>query len=888
MSGRRASSGAFERLVVRLYRVLVRLYPLDFRTRFGERMVEDFRRLVSEECRAGTRGQVRVWRRVVRDVSTSLPGEWWRRLFGRVRQHGRRGNGMMREDARMAFKSLTRAPVFTLTVVAILAIGIGINTAAFSVVSAYVVRPLPFPDSERIVEIGPVDEVSWTELDEIFRPAVSWDLDAFTILGGDRPDQVRGAWVTPGFFELHGIEPALGRGFLPSESGAGAASVAVLSHGLWQRRYGGDADVIGRTFSAFSSDRPDDAEVFTIVGVLPEDFWFYSPYTELLVPLRGERSPYVARLRDGVTMDAAGDYLTRLEASRMDDVPERFRVELTPLRESYAAEVRPVLTTLIVAVLLVLLIACVNTGVLLLVRASGREAEFGVRAALGAGRRRIARQLLAEGALIAAAAGALGVALAASALTTFGVVIEQRLGTPVPGGAGMLHLDGFSLTVALGAAVVTGLFFGLVPTVSLGGSRVFRALREAGGQSSPSSRRRSIRNAMVVSVVALSLALLVAAGLMVRSAIYLQRQELGFEPERLSVVDVNLRRRSYPELGQRAEFFRRLVEGTRTLPGVEDAGVVLRAPFLWRLAGSPVEAEGRPVADPESGPTALNLNVGDGYFRAMGISLTRGRGFGDQDVAGAPLVTVVSGSLAQRLWPGQDPLGKRLRYLPRSQREPATRVDEVPWVTVVGVVSDVVHSFPEEGPETYTPIRQGTPALAHLVVRSRAAGERWEESLVALVRGLDPEVPVSAPMSMEAAVSDAMGNTRFLAGLLGAFAGFAFVLAVLGLYGVVSYTVAQARRDVAIRIALGAGASRVLGEVMREGLSLVSVGVVLGLAGAMGLSGVLASQLHGVSTMDTATFSMVTAALSSAAILAIFVPARRAAGADPMEVLRQE
>jgi putative ABC transport system permease protein len=763
----------------------------------------------------------------------------------------------------------------------VLAVGIALNVLAFSVVNAYLLRPLPYPGGERLVAVNTWNALSWTEVSEVFDLAVSWDLDVFTLVGDGRPELVRGAWITPDFLEAYGVEPALGRTLSSDEAGRGGASVAMISHRLWRDRFGGDPGALGRTFRAYMSDRPEEAELFTIVGVLPEDYWYLNDFTDVLVPIREERAVYTARLRPGVGVEEAERYVAALAAGRIENAPPDFQVSVVSLRDQYVRGVRPSILVLQVAVFLVLLIACANAGVLVMVRSTRREREFGVRRALGAGRTRIVRQHLAEGLLVAGLAAVLGVALAGLAIGPTRDLVVERLGRSAPGGIEALTIDGSVVAVTVALTLLVGLLFGLVPLVVSRSRSLTAGLRD-GGRGGDTKHRRRLRDAMVVTEVALSLALLSGAGSMVRSALHLQRRDIGFDPSRVVTGEVGLREASYPDAAERHAFFDRLVARMRELPGVEAAAITAAAPFTNTFETGTVEGEQAPAF-----AEAVSGMVGDGYFQAMGIPILRGRDFGPSDDAGSEPVAIVSESLADELWPGQDPLGRGVRDVARSWVTAPPEPE--PFRRVIGVVGDIEREVGGvEGGDVYRPYRQASRLWMDVIARARPGAPPLVPAIEGVLRDLDPEVPLAGVVQLEEAVEAAAAPTRFMATLLSGLSAFAFLLAVVGLYGVIAYAARERRRDIAIRMALGADRSQVVGLFLSSGMAIAAAGVVLGLGGGVVLSRALEGQLHGVRPGDPATLALLAGALLATALAAVWIPARGAARSDPMEVLREE
>lgn len=876
-------------VVIALYRLLVRLrYGHDFRTRFGRRTVEDARALLADEVAAdGIAGGVRVVGRVLRDLLRPLPppihdAAEVPRVAGPHRRSSAAGTATrLAQDLGFAVRSLRREPRFVALLAGVLGIAVGLNLLAFSIVRAYLLQPLPYPGGERLVAVSTWGSVSWTEADEVFDLGMSWDLDAFTIVGEGRPVFTEGAWITPDFLEAYDVRAALGRVFTSEETGPDGGSVAMISHRLWQEQFGGTPDAIGRTFRAYMSDRPEEAELFTIVGVLPADYWYLNRFTDLLVPLGTERAMYTARLRPGVSVEEAETFLVRLTEGRIHDAPPDFRVTVESLREQYVSGVRPTVVVLQTAVLLVLLIACANAAVLLLVRGTRREHELAVRRTLGAGGLRIGRQLVGEGLILAGIAGVAGIGLAWLTLEAFRDIVVERLGDTVPGGIENLTMDPSVLGAALALFVCIGIVFGLVQL--LVGLRPLSSDRlRSSDRGGDTPARRRVRSVMVATEVALSLALLSAAGSMIRSALYLQHRDLGYRPERMVRTSLGLRAASYPTAEERHAFYDALASRTRTLPGVEAATIANAGPGTAVRETQTIEGEGAPAHG-----EAVVEEIGDGYFETLGIPLVRGRGFTIDDGPGSTPVAVVSESLAEMLWPGLDAIGQRIRPVARVWVEEPTDVE--PFHRVVGVVGDVIQDVggPEAG-DLYVPYRQASPLWMSMLVRMRAGTQAPLAQVEEVVRSLDPEVPIYEVEDMEAVMRDLRAPTRFMAGLLGGFSGFALLLAIVGLYGVVAYSVRERKRDVAIRMALGADDRRVVGLFLVSGMAVVGAGVGAGTWGGVALTRALEGQLHGVAANDPATFVPIVAALAASALLAIWVPARAAARGHPMEVLKGE
>jgi len=887
----------------RIYGILLHVrYPRDLVRSYGDDMRAAFERGARRNVeRDGAVGLAKFWRTIARDLLTPTPGplaprgdrrpgahavnRWKGKGKGTMGWTGGRRFAGFGEDLSFAVRSLVREPRFTGLVVGVLAVGIALNASAFAVLNAYLLKPLPFPEAQRLVSVRGAQAISWTEVGDVFDRAVSWDLDVFTILGEGRPEMVRGSWVTPDFLAAYGIEAQVGRTFLPEEADRGAAPVAMISGRLWRDRFGRDPSVLGRSFSAFTSDRPDHAELFTVVGVLPDDFWYFNAYTDVLAPIREERTLYAGRLRPDVPRERAESILTDMARSRMEDAPTGFRVEVVSQHEQHVASVRPTLVVLQAAVFLVLLIACANAAVLLLVRSARREHELGLRQALGAARTRLARQLLCEGGLIAGVASLVGLALASWALELGGPNVEAQLGLTVPGGPDALSIDGTVLFGAAALATLVGLAFGAVPLLTVLRGALASSFAEPRGGGTESKGRRRFRSAMVAAEVALSLALLVGAGLMVRSALHLQSQSLGFDPARTLAGSMGLREAQYPTPQDRVAVFEELRERFGSLPEVEAVG--LASARLFSTGFATRRYEGR-VGDRVTTADAVRWIVDESYFSTLRIPLLRGRDFASDDALDGEEVVVVSERLARDLFGGADPVGASIRLLP--QGVPGMEPPELErWRRVVGVVADVEREVrAEPAGDIYATFRQTAPTWMDAVVRVRSEAPDIVGRLEGAIAEVDPGIPFANPERLDVVVDDAMEPTRYLASLLVGFSAFALILAIVGLYGVIAYTVRQQKRDIAIRIALGADRGSVVSMFVRQGLVMVGAGLVLGTLGGLLLGRALGEDLHGVSPGDPATHLSLAAILALSAFAAVWVPARRAAVSDPMGVLREE
>jgi putative ABC transport system permease protein len=805
----------------------------------------------------------------------------------------RRLEDEMFQDLRFGMRMLLKHPGFTLIAVLTLALGIGANTAIFSVVNALMLRPLPFPDPERLVWVEEVSRtnavdspdgrhfIDWQEQSRTLEEIAQIDEETWTLTGAGEPERVACGKISARFFPMLGVQLlAKGRNFTAAEDRPGGDRVAIISHSLWQRRYGGDQEIIGKAITL------NDAS-YTVIGLLPANFQVFYPY-EVWMPLaldieeerasgRTSYNATVARLKPGVTLEQArGELDMLLQRYRTARPGERQRLvdsraRLTPLQEHLLGDTRRPLLVLLGAVGLVLLIACANVANLLLARAGTRQKELAIRAALGAGRFRLARQMLTEYLLLAIGGGAAGLLLAywltrllGSLNSTDAIGEMARVAT--------ITIDrrvlGFTLLISL----LTGLLFGLLPALQLSRPDLNVSLKEGGRSSGP--RGRGLRSALMVSEVALAIVLLVGAGLLIRSFAKLLNVDPGYRAENLLTARISLPPR-YRDNSQRVEFYERLLQRLTALPGVAAAGATSHLPLTGYNLGSTLRVEGR---SPEEGEKPLSVpvaRVNPDYFRAMGIGLRAGRLFNDADTQGAPGVALLSETLARRLFPSEDPIGKRLSLAGSS-------------TTVIGVVSDIRYTGLDGEIEqaVYLSYRQLPRSGMGLILRGAVEPARLAPALRNAVREIDQALPVYDVMAMNERLSHSMAARRFILLLVGGFAALALLLAGVGVYGVISYVVTQRTHEIGIRMALGAQSADVLRLFIKQGMAMVLLGVGLGLLGAFGLTRVMSSMLFGVVATDPMTFACVALLLSSIALLACYLPARRAARFDPWVALR--
>ena len=797
----------------------------------------------------------------------------------------------MLQDVRYALRSLRRHPVFAFTAILTLALGIGANTAIFSAVNGVLLRPLPYPEPDRLLTIwghqasigretaSLPDFLDWRKA-RSFSGMAAWANASFTVTGTGEPQVVTGAQVTPNYFRVLGVTVPRGRDFRDAEEQDGGR-VAVLSQGYWQRAYGGRAEVVGRQITL--SGTP-----YTIVGVgarglaLPEEVDVWTPLQiDATLGRRNDFLQVIGRLAPGVTPQAAGAELATIARRLEAEYPNSnagWGVELIGLQERMVGEIRPALLVFMGAVGLVLLIVCANVANLMLARVAAREREVTIRAALGASRRRLVRQLLTESVLLALAGGVLGLGLA-----VWGVSALRALDASTLPRLNEVHLDGGALAFALLLSVGTGLLFGVVPAIRVLGFDLRGGLAEGGRGLSGARAGARTRTALVLAEVALASVLLVGAALLLRSFVGLQRVDPGFTTQGILTARVTLPRARYDDPPRQVAFADALLERARALPGVSSASLSTNAPVdegmsYWAIAVAGVEPP-----PPEVVQDAVVYRTSPEFFRTFGLPLIHGRLFEAGDRGESTPVAIVSQSLARRYWPGRDPVGSRLTF-----GDPADSATT--WMTVVGVVGDVR----QEGavspayPQIYVPFAQVSSRSMVVALRTGRDPLALVPALKQALASVDPNLALSRVTTMQQRLANTLARPRVNALLLAAFAATALILAALGIYGVIAYSVVQRTREMGIRVALGARAEDVLGMVMRQGLTPVLIGLALGLGAAAVGSRVLRSLLYGVAATDLATYAAVAAFLAAVAVAASYVPARRAAHSDPMTALRTE
>jgi len=810
-------------------------------------------------------------------------------------------NGLF-QDFRYAVRQLRKNPGFTAVAILTLALGLGANTAIFSVIDAVLLRPLPFHAPSRLVVVKPTEPgrrddigvsyptfLDWRTRNHVFDGLSVFREDDFTLTGRGEPAHLTGAVVSANIFSVLGVLPVIGRDFVPEEDQPnGRGLPIILSHSLWQSRFGSDPKIVGQSLTL-------DGQTFTVVGVMPPGFQFpvqRTPVefwttialdTEGATPMTSQRGAgyldVIARLKAQVTIETAQTEMAGIQDGLNRQYPENRPkgISVVPEADAVVGAMRQGLFILLGAVGLVLLIACANLSNLLLARATTRHKEISVRTALGATRWMIVRQLLAESALLATVGAAAGLALAA-----WGIKLLTAL---APGDLPRITESGINLQVLIFTglvAVLTSILFGLVPALQAAKPELAASLKEGGRSGTETQTRSRLRSALIVTETALAMILLVGSGLLLRSLLGLGRVDPGFAKDHVITFGLDLPDRyGHP---QRVAFYRSLLERVRATPGVRSASAAFPLPLSADDVKTTFEIEGRPMKHSEYPVTTFHIIDRD-YFRSLGIPLLSGRSFSVQDDAvGATPVVIISQRLARQIFPGEDPIGRRIR--PNISSGPG----DAPMRVVVGVVGDVK----AEGmgapsiPESYVSYAQLPFAPMSVVVRTEIAPASMVPTLTREVQSLDNTLPLLHVKTLDEYVDDSIVGTRFETFLLGTFGVLAFLLTAVGLYGVISYTVVQRTREMGIRIALGADRTAILGMVVKNGALLACAGALIGLAAAFLLTRLMASLLFGVGPTDPVTFFCVPIALITVALFASYIPARRAAKVDPMVALRYE
>jgi putative ABC transport system permease protein len=797
------------------------------------------------------------------------------------------------QDVRYAVRTLLKNPGFTAVAVIALALGIGANSAIFSVVNAVLLRPLQFEKPEQLVLVwekrmalgrvrnpaSPPDFNDWRAQNQVFEDMAAYVGGGFSLTGGDEAERLQGANVSPSLFPVLRARPLVGRAFQDDEDKPGSDPVVILSYGLWQRRFGADPDIAGKTI------RLDD-KAYTVAGVMPAEFAFPNKTAEVWVPLKldqeelnnrgGHSLNVVARMKPGVTIEQARAEMDAI-ASRLEQqypqVNTGHGANVFPLYEEVVSGVRPALIVLLGAVAFVLLIACANVANLLLARASSRQKEIAIRTALGARRGRIVRQLLTESVLLSLIGGLIGTLLA-----LWGLDLLLAVGGNTIPRAKEIKLDTTVILFTLLVSFITGIIFGLVPALQASKPDLNESLKEGGRGASAGFRRNRVRSIFVVAEVAICLVLLIGAGLMIKSFARLVNVSPGFNPESMLAFNVSLPNSKYGGKQQVTAFFQQTLERISALPGAQSSAAVAGLPLAGGFGSRYFSIEGRPPQPAGQGFNA-NVNISSpGYFQAMNIPFVEGRDFDDRDSGKSPDVVIINQEMARRYWPDEDPIGKRLA------------VGNGPWREVVGVVGDVKQSGldVETRPEMFWPYYQMGLPFATIVVRTKGDPKAMAAAVRGEMQAIDKDLPIYNVKTVEEIISESVAPRRLNMLLLGTFGGLALVLAAVGLYGVMSYSVAQRTREIGIRMALGADQGVVMRLVLSQGMALALIGVAVGVGASLLLTRLMSSLLYGVSATDPVTFAAISLMLVGVAGAASYVPARRAMKVDPMIALRYE
>jgi putative ABC transport system permease protein len=802
------------------------------------------------------------------------------------------------QDLRYAVRTMIKKPGFSLIAVITLALGIGGSTAIFTVVNAALLRGLPYKSPDRLYHLFESTpqkefaqrEFSYPDFQDYQQNQVLEGLAAYTGGGGimsgrGEPERVFAPAATANFFSVLGVEPAIGRTFQPGEDKPGAPRVVVLTYGMWQRRFGGDAGIIGQSLIY-------NGEPYTIVGVLPASFQFalrnadlwrtYQPTEAQLTRRFLHGTNLIGRLKDGVSPEQAQTQLAVITKRIEQENAQSHAgtgLKLVPLQEQVVGQVKPILLVLLAAVGFVLLIACANVASLLLTRSLSRQKEVAIRAALGASRWRVVRQLLTESVLLALAGGVAGLLIAYWGVSGLVAVLPDNQLNALPF-LRSLHLDPGILAFSFGLSLLTGIVFGLAPALQATRLDLNEVLKEGGRNTAGGSGQR-LRGALVMTEIALAVVLLVGAGLMMKSLLRLLQSNVGFNPERLLTMTVVPPAAKYTDANRQIEFFDQLRQRVLALPGVSSAGTVNILPLQGGNT-TRVNVEGDPIPPPGQETEANNRTIDENYFQTLGVPLVAGRMFDARDKADAPPVVIIGKSMADRVFAGRDPIGRRFVY---------TGV-QAPPIMVVGVVGDVKIGNLDEvlRPVIYYPFRQNSNAGTNLVIRTTGDPSALTATVREEARRLEPDVAIFNVNAMEKLISNspAAFMRRFPALLISIFAGVALLLASVGIYGVVSYSVSQQTHYIGVRMALGARSSDILKMVLKQGLSLALAGMALGLVAAFGLTRLLRSLLFEVQATDPTTFALVLGTLFVVALLACYIPARRATKVDPLVALRYE
>jgi putative ABC transport system permease protein len=836
--------------------------------------------LSAEEARRAARIELGGIEQVKEDVRDARAGAWLDSLL---------------QDLRYGARMLRKNPAFTAIAVLTLALGIGANTAIFSVVNAVLLRPLPYANPQQLIMIKESsqrvgvhslsypDFLDWRTQSRTIAQMALLNNRSFNLSGVGQPENIEGYAVSPSCLSLLGVRPLLGRDFLPSEEVPGAAPVVMLSYALWQSHLGADPDAVGKTITL-------DGRSFTIVGVLPPNFRL-NDKTDAMAPIgvwaadmmdRGDRGDMevLGRLAPGSTFQQARAELDTIAINLQKAYPvlnAGVGISVTTLRDQLVGDTRSAILVLFGAVVFVLLIACVNVANLFLVRGAARSKEIAVRQACGASRNRIIRQMLTESFLLAAIGGALGILV--GGLGVFG--LKHLISTDMLQGIN-IGVDRNVMLFTGAMVILVAIAFGLVPAWQASQPRVQETLKEGGRGATSTVAQHRLRGVLAMTETALALILLVGAGLMMKSMYRLLKVNPGFQSDRVLTMEMDLRTAQYSKSPARVNFWQQFLEKVRAIPGVENAALATAVPLTGSHNRGDITIEGIPVPDIGNYPHPDYHYISADYTGVLRIPLMSGRTFTDADTETSPRVGLINATMARRYWPNEDPIGKRFHWGRPEWKDP--------WITIVGVVGDT-KLYGLSNPsrlEIYLPIRQEPPTDMYLVLRSAVDPASLTSSVRDAVATIDKDQPVFNVTTMQELVDASVSTPHLTLVLLGLFSGLALVLAAIGIYGLISYSVQQRTHEISIRMALGAQRSNVLRLVVGQGVKLASLGIVIGVATALGLMRLITSLLFGVSANDPFTFTAAALVLLFVAIAACYIPARRAIAVDPMNALRYE
>jgi predicted permease len=813
------------------------------------------------------------------------------------------------QDLKYGMRLLLKSPGFSTVAVIVLALGIGANTAIFSVVNAVLLRPLPYQEPGKLVQVwhvppaqsfqgapefavSPANYLDWRDQNHVFdQLSIYFGYAHFNMTGRGEPQSINAASVSANFFSVLRVRPLLGRVIAPGEDQTGHANVAVLSHAFWREHFGSNPDIVGQNISL-------NGQGYTVIGVMPPRFemppsaqvWTPLAWTDAEKAVRGEHDfEVIGRLKPGIDLKQAQAEMNTISSRLEQQYPtddKGWGAVVVPLREQLVGSVRPALLVLLGAVAFVLLIACANVANLMLAKTLGRRKEIAIRSALGATRGRVLQQVLSETVLLALAGGALGLLIAHFGVRLISAVLANQLSLSPE-----FTLDGWVLGFTLAVSLFTGFLAGLVPAFRLTNTDLNEALKQGLSRTDADSGGTRTRSLLVVSEVALSLILLIGAGLMIRSLWILRSVNPGFDPGNVLTMTVGIPSPStmFPTPLQQSNFFSDVLRRVQALPGVESAGVIDALPLAGGGSTQPIAIEGRPVVQMSDQPEVEVRRITPGYLSALRIPLLRGRDFSDVDSAGRPPAVLISESLAKRFWPDEDPIGKHLTttFFPGPPRE---------IVGIVGDVKDFGLNTSEPVTTLYMPLAQlSAPALGSwssfpmsLVVRTNSSPANLTAAVAAAVHQINSELPLVQILTMEEVIGASLSQQRFNMFLLAVFAGLALILAAIGIYSVLSYSVKRRVREIGVRMALGAQVRDVLRLIVIEGMRPALLGIVIGLAGALILGRVLATLIYGIKPADPITFGAVSLLLGGVALFASIIPAFRATRVEPMKTLRDE